>query len=316
MKNAPNLELSLLARQWGATSVPFSEPAAQAWLETPQNQRAVAALDQTATLRSVLLLAGPNGVGKSALVSRWLSRLDRRLFCPLLLTHASLSGCGLLSTLVSQLGKRPAFRRESNLALIEAALAELGKVVPLIILDEAQGYSYSSLEEIRLLLGLNLAEPPAFALVLIGDEYLLGTLWLRQHRSLFSRIAFQVNLAPWTAPLVAEYLQQSLAVVGITRPAIEPAALNLLTSASSGLARSLCLLARAAWIQAASEGAQIIQPPHVQTAIEQVPGAAGQLSSFAQSNKPMNHLCLHPLRRRPRRSMRLRSTRRINSIAN
>jgi hypothetical protein len=36
---------------------------------------------------------------------------------------------------------------------------------------------------VRLLLGLNLAEPPAFGLVLIGDEYLLNTLRLRQHRS-------------------------------------------------------------------------------------------------------------------------------------
>jgi len=61
MKNAPNLELSLLARQWGASAVPFSEPAGEAWLETPHSQRALAALDQTATLRSVLLLAGPNG---------------------------------------------------------------------------------------------------------------------------------------------------------------------------------------------------------------------------------------------------------------
>ena len=259
MKNAPNLELALLARQWGATAVPFGELSTEAWLETPQNQRALILLDQTATLRSVMLLAGPNGVGKSALVARWLARLDRRLFCPLLLTHASLSACGLLSALVSQ----------------------LGKLVPVIVLDEAQGLSYSSLEEVRLLLGLNLAEPPTFALVLIGDEYLLGTLRLRQHRSLFSRIAFQVSLSPWTAPQVAQYLQQSLAAVGITRPAIEPAALNLLTSASSGLARSLCLLARAAWIQAASAGAQTLQPPHVQAAIDQVPSAAGQLPASA-----------------------------------
>jgi hypothetical protein len=79
--------------------------------------------------------------------------------------------------------------------------------------------------------------------------------------------------------VVAQYLQQGFAAVGITRPAIEPSALNLLTSASSGLVRSLCLLARAAWIQAASAGAQIIQPPHVQAAIEQVPSAAGQLAS-------------------------------------
>ncbi len=91
MKNAPNLELSLLARQWGASAVPFGELSSEAWLETPQSQRALVLLEQTATLRSVMLLAGPNGVGKSALVSRWLSRLDRRLFLPLLLTRSTRS---------------------------------------------------------------------------------------------------------------------------------------------------------------------------------------------------------------------------------
>jgi hypothetical protein len=109
--------------------------------------------------------------------------------------------------------------------------------------------------------GLNLADPPAFGLILIGDEYLLGTLRLRQHRSLFSRIASHFSLSRWPAAQVTEYVQQSLAAVGITRPAVEPAALNLLTSASGGLARSLCLLCRAAWIEAASAGAQTIRTP-------------------------------------------------------
>ena len=135
--------------------------------------------------------------------------------------------------------------------------------------------AYSSLEEVRLLLGLNLAQPPAFALVLIGDEYLLGTLRLRQHRSLYSRIGCHYNLLPWNSTQVSQYLQQGLSAVGITRQAIEPAALNLLTTASGGLARSLCLLARTAWIEAASAGAQTVEPVHVQTAIESVPGAAG-----------------------------------------
>jgi type II secretory pathway predicted ATPase ExeA len=283
MKSAPNLDLLLLARQWGATAVPFSEASGAAWLDTAETQRALSLLDQSASLRSVMLLAGPNGVGKSALVGRWLSRLDRRRFAPLLLTHASLSGCGLLSALASQLGKRPAFRREANLALIAAAVAELDKVVPVIVLDEAQSFGYGSLEEVRLLLGLNLADPPAFGLVLIGDEYLLGTLRLRQHRSLFSRIACHLSLGPWTAPVVAQYVEQSLAAVGINRPAVEPAALNLLTSASSGLVRSLALLARAAWIAAASTGAQTIEPPHVQAAIEQVPAAASLLPPAAAS---------------------------------
>jgi general secretion pathway protein A len=275
MKNAPNPDLSLWARQWGASSVPFGELSADAWLETPTGQRAWGLLQQTATFRSVMLLSGPNGVGKSVLVHRWLASLDQRLFAPLLLTQTTLSGSGVLSALTAKLGKEAHGQRALNLSQIEAALLDLGKVVPLIVLDDAQNLAYASLEEVRLLLGLNLAEPPALGLVLIGDEYLLGALRLRQHRSLYSRIACSFNLSPWTAAQVGQYLQQSLAAVGISRPAIGPAALHLLTSASGGLARTLCLLARAAWIEAASAGLQNIEPEHVQAAIERVPAAAG-----------------------------------------
>jgi len=274
MKNTPDPDLGLWARQWGATAVPFGELTAEAWLETPPGQRAWSLLQQTAAFRSVLLLRGPNAVGKSALARRWMASLNSRLFAPLLLTQATLSGSGVLSALTAKLGKEARGQRALNLSQIEAALAELGKVVPLIILDDAQNLAYGSLEEVRLLLGLNLAEPPAFGLVLIGDEYLLGALRLRQHRSLYSRIAAHASLSPWTTTQASQFLQQSLAAVGINRPAIESAALNLLVSASGGLARSLCLLARAAWIEAASAGLQTIQPEHVQAAIERVPAAA------------------------------------------
>jgi type II secretory pathway predicted ATPase ExeA len=284
MKNTPNPDLGLWARQWGATAVPFGELSADAWLDTPAGQRAWSLLQQTAAFRSVMLLSGPNGVGKSALAHRWMASLDSRLFAPLLLTQATLSGSGVLSALTAKLGKEARGQRALNLSQIEAALAELGKVAPLIILDDAQNLAYGSLEEVRLLLGLNLAEPPAFGLVLIGDEYLLGALRLRQHRSLYSRIASSASLSPWTPAQASQYLQQSLAAVGINRPVMEPAALNLLTSASSGLARSLCLLARAAWIEAASAGLQNIQPEHVQAAIERVPAAALALPPSASTS--------------------------------
>jgi hypothetical protein len=73
----------------------------------------------------------------------------RRLFCAPLLTRAALSGCELLSTLAAKFGQPATFRREANLALMEATLAELGKVVPIIILDETQSFSYGSLEQGR-----------------------------------------------------------------------------------------------------------------------------------------------------------------------
>ncbi|MSR64471.1 MAG: hypothetical protein EXS18_01670 [Verrucomicrobiae bacterium] len=111
-----------------------------------------------------------------------------------------------------------------NLAHIEAALGELGPIVPVIVLDEAQLYSTSSLDKVRLLLGINLAEPSAFALALLGDEYLINSLRLRHPRALCSRVSGHCRLKAWRSEEVREYLRASLAAVGIEREAIEPTA--------------------------------------------------------------------------------------------
>lgn len=272
-------DLSLLARQWGATGVPFGLVNAEDWLESPSAQKALTCLNQTAALRSVMLLCGPNGVGKSALVGRWKRGLDQRLFYPVCLTQATLSGTAILAGLATKLGKPARLFRQRNLQLIEQALGELERRILVVILDEAQNYSQPSLEEVRLLLGLNLPEQPAFALVLIGDEYLLASLKLRNQRALYSRLACQVHLTPWTPAQCAQYLNVGLAAVGLSPSVLEPTAAELLSSASGGLPRSLCLLARAAWIAAASAKTQRILPAHVQTAFEDVPCVPGLVPS-------------------------------------
>ncbi len=270
-------ELSLLARQWGATAVPFGLVNSQDWLESPGAQHALQCLNQTATLRSVMLLSGPNGVGKSALVGRWMRNLEPRLFYPVCLTQATLSGTAILASLADRLGKPSTFRRDRNLRLIQEALQELDRRILVVILDEAQNYSQPSLEEVPLLLGLNLPEQPAFALVLIGDEYLLASLKLRNQRALYSRLACQLSLSPWTPAQCAQYLSAGLAAVGLSSSVLETAAAELLASASAGLPRSLCLLARAAWIAAALQPSQKITPQHVQSALQQVPCIPGLL---------------------------------------
>jgi type II secretory pathway predicted ATPase ExeA len=271
-------DLALLARQWGATAVPFGLVNGQDWLESPGAQKVWTALNQTAALRSVMLLSGPNGVGKSVLVGRWMRALEARLFAPVCLTQATLSGTAILAALATKLGKPVSFHRQRNLQLLEQALQELDRRILVVILDEAQNYSQPSLEEVRLLLGLNLPEQPAFALVLIGDEYLLASLKLRNQRALYSRLACQISLSPWTPSQCAQYLGAGLSAVGLSASVLEPAAVELLASASAGLPRSLCLLARAAWMAAATQKAQKITPTPVQAAFQQVPCVPGLLA--------------------------------------
>ena len=268
-------DLQRLARQWGATDIPFNQTSVAEWLDTPEILHARRQLEITAALKSTLLVSGPNGVGKSALAGRWLRSLDTRLYSVASLTQATLSGSSLLATLVAKLGKAPNFRREGNLQRLESALAELEHRTLVVVLDEAQNFSHAALEEVRLLLGLNLPDQPAFAFVLLGDDYLLGTLQLRNHRALFTRLAGHLRLGPWTQPQSLQYLESALRAVGLTPGHLEPAAGELLAGAASGLPRSLALLARAAWLAAAAAGDSRLTPVHVQSALNQVPCVPG-----------------------------------------
>jgi type II secretory pathway predicted ATPase ExeA len=163
------------------------------------------------------------------------------------------------------------------------AVSHTAALRSVLLLDEAQNLGSASLEEVRLLLGLNLPEQPAFALILIGDEYLLNTLKLRPQRARYSRLAGHVSLPVWTPAQCTQCLLQGLSAVGLSPGALEPAASDLLASASGGVPRSLCLLARAAGIAAATQVAQRITPAHVQAALQAVPCVPGLLPPASPS---------------------------------
>ena len=269
-------ELDLYTRRWGATAVPFGPLSESQWVSIPAQQRALTLLDQTAALRGVMLLSGGNGMGKSALVGRWVRQLEGRLYTPVNLTQATLSSSGLLASLARGVGKPASMRRERNLDELSSYLSEHERQILVIVMDDAQNATHSSLEELRLLLGLNLPSQPTFALILIGDEYLLGQLQLRNHRALCSRLSAHHMLSPWTLEQIQAYLTTGLESVGIHRSKVfEPAAVDLLVRATAGVPRSVCLLARAAWLEAARAEAREINAQTMQLAMEQVPGLVG-----------------------------------------
>ena len=270
--------LGAALRHWGARAVPFHDHPEQTLFLTPAWEAALRLLHQTAALRTVMLVSGDNGVGKSALAAHWLQRLEPKLYLPLAITQATLSATGLLAVLLHKLGRAATLHRSRNLAVLEIALRELGRITPVLVLDEAQQYPAGALEEIRLLLGLNLSCPPPFALVLLGDLYLQDTLRLQHHRPLYSRIALRCQLPSLDRTQIEPFLAHGLRQVGLERPCFSGPALELLAGASGGNPRLLNLLARAAWLAAAASAANLIGPEQVQQALELVPAARDKIN--------------------------------------
>ena len=277
MKNVDS-KLNEYMHQWGARSVPFMDQPDQKLFETEQSHTAIELLQQCAALRSVMLLSGDNGVGKSAVVAHWVRTLEPKAYRPLTITQASLSASGVLCTLLAKLGQVPGMQRAQNLARMEDAVSRLGSVVPVIILDEAQNYTASAMEEVRLLLGLNLPPQPVFCLILIGDNYLLDTLRLQSRRALYTRIAVSYQLQALQPDQVEAYLGHALKQAGLQRACFEDAAIEMIVSASDGIPRTINLLARTAWIEASRQQDGTITTKHLQRALRLVPAARDKIS--------------------------------------
>lgn len=273
---APALED--LLRAWGLHRVPFaSDSKTHELFATAAHTETVRRLDTTAALRGVMLLTGHPGTGKSTLTKTWMAGLEPKRFLPLLITQSSLSATGVLEVLLAKLGERARFKRSTNLLLLEKHLADLDPVTLVLVLDDAQNYPAPALEELRLLLGVGGGRRSAFALVLLGDEYLLGSLRLSIQRALFSRIGAAAELAPLPREDIAAYLDWHVARAGLERDIFAPAAVDLLAEASEGNPRTLGLLAQAAWLAAARQNVFTIEADHVHTGLRQVPSASAKI---------------------------------------
>lgn len=265
--------------QWGARSIPFTDQHKPELFETDQFIEAMEFLYQSAALRSVMLLSGINGVGKSALIAQWTAQLEPKAYLPLIITHASLGASGVLSMLLSKLGQGPAYRRSTALSRIEDAIRMLGSVTPVIILDDAQNYTASTLEEIRLLLGLNLPAQSAFSLIMVGDTYLLDSLRMQSRRALYTRIAISYQLAPLKPCQIKDYFTHALQKAGIEKECFDDTAIDIITAASNGVPRTINILARTAWIEASRQQSTVITTAHVNNALRLVPSAKDKIAA-------------------------------------
>ena len=267
--NPPELD-SALKSLWGASQLPFAaeveEPYASESFEQIRHR-----LQQLVGVRACGLLHGPNGVGKSLLIQHFLRSLPEKRYKTLVLSHSSVTGTDLLRLLCSELGQRVRMRRSDNVLLIRQGWQQLDRLWPVVVMDEAQNLSATSLEELRLLSCDRRDTQPPFSLLLVGDEQLLPRLQMGINAPLLARLSFCLRLEPWTPEQLRGYVQARLEQVGIHANPFEAPALTLLLQAGNGLPRLLNHLAQRALEEAATQNSRTVTTAHMQRALELLP---------------------------------------------
>jgi general secretion pathway protein A len=236
-------------------SQPFCEHAAATALWQDQRMKeGLARLDFLTTMGELGMLTGPSGVGKSALIKRFLSGLTQQqcetVYCHL--TH--LPAAGLMKLIATQLGESP---RRGKDRIYEQILerARRAEGTLLLIFDEAHLLTSESLTDLRLLISSALDVGPPLKILLTGQDALRNTMKRAQHADLLNRISVRYQLRPLGKQQTAQYIDFQITQAGGNPKLFADDVKDLLHDFTGGLPRAINNLAIACLLQATAAGA-------------------------------------------------------------
>jgi len=195
------------------------------------------------------LVTGASGVGKSALLKRFLHALPpqhcQAIYCHL--TH--LPSVGLLKLLVTQLGETPRRGKERiyEQILDRAARAE-GTL--LLIFDEAHLLDGDALTDLRLLISSALDVRPPLKMLLVGQEPLRAVLRRAQHADLANRVSVRYQLRPFSREQTCRYIDYQLSQAGGDAKLFDDSVKAAIHDFTGGVPRQINNLATACLLQA------------------------------------------------------------------
>jgi len=138
-----------------------------------------------------------------------------------------------------------------------------------IFVEEAQGMSLATLEEIRRLSNLETKQDKLLQIVLFGQPELDVNLSKSHIRQLRERITHSFYLEPLATKDIGEYLILRLRAAGYHGPHLfSDTAIKKLSSASKGLARRVNILADKSLLAAFADNVYQVMPKHVKAAIQ------------------------------------------------
>jgi type II secretory pathway predicted ATPase ExeA len=268
-------------RHFGLARDPFSnETVPPVFVESPQHaaaeQRLAHALAQR---RSLTLLVGDAGTGKSLLLRRLLERLEEEVFDVALLVpvRGVASADWILSRLAQHLAvETPARERGELLGQVYEKLAivrEEGRHA-VLLLDEAQALGPAVLAELRGLLNLEYEDRRLLSLVLVGPPELARA--VAGEAALAGRVEARVHLRPLDANGAARYLAARVRAAQGDPSIFRKDALRVLAELSGGAPRALNTLADHALFEAQLDGKSTVEGMHVEAAARELGLGGGE----------------------------------------
>lgn len=193
-----------------------------------------------------IAITGEPGTGKTTLIHGLLAGLDKKHIQVATLTCAQLDPRSLIEMVLTSFGlQRNEGSKASLLAELETFLVKQSRSGrhAVLIVDEAQGMSPESLEELRLLSNLQHDNRLLMQVFLVGQDHLLDMIHAPGMEHLQQRLIAASHLEPLDLEETVSYIEYRLCHVGWQGdPAITEDALRLVHKFSGGVPRRINLI--------------------------------------------------------------------------
>lgn len=224
-------------------------------------------------LRGIGLVTGESGSGKTTACRRMVAKLHAGLYRTLYVPLSTGNAMDLYKTIAWELGLPTERSRAALYKQIRSEVTRLcqeARCRPILVVDEAHHLRSEVLEDLRLLTNYAMDSDNRLCLLFVGHPELRRRLGLAAHEALSQRIVVRYHLLGLQREELPRYLAHLLRLAGTELPLFEPAAMEALFQATSGLPRKVNLLAHHALMAAALAKQKVVSAEHVQTALPEV----------------------------------------------
>lgn len=249
-------ELINYTAKFGLSFNPFLKNTKDVIIETADIKELMIRFKYLVTVRGFGLLTGSPGLGKTTAVRSWSATLNPSLYRVLYSALSTLTVMEFYRNLACQLGLVPSHKKSENFKMIQDEIVKLNsekRILPIIIIDEANNISGSILNDLKMLFNFDMDSKDKAVVLLVGLPMLNSTMCLTVHESLKQRIIMNYNMSGLTKEEGREYISQKLINAGGILSIFTDNAIEAILNYSNGVPRVINKLCNACLLVASSK---------------------------------------------------------------